>query len=414
MPQLLLHYVQLFLSYLKTFLRYFLREFWWLLLVLILGPIFLNLYRSYQKKEEQKKKEITDWVVLEIKINREILQTPKAMEQVFAGLHSFKKGSVSFEIVGFKREVLFCVRLPRAYRKLFESQLYAQYPEVDIKEIYDYFSTLPPFLPNKDYDLFGSEVIFTKANHYPIRTYPLFEEAKEEKRIDPLANLIEAASQLAAGEYLILQILIKPLDSDQEKKWIEEGQKEINKMLGKKEEKKITWQDWVAAFFRNLATGIYTPPVWPGGKKETAPGSVNLSSGDKDKIEQIENKISKLGFETSLRFVYLSPRTIYDEANILTFPAYFKQFNTENLNAFKLNDEATTEVKTKLFPARRTFVKKVNFYQKCKNRQKAETTIILNTEELASIYHFPVVKVKAPALVRTLSRKSEPPPNLPR
>jgi len=85
------------------------------------------------------------------------------------------------------------------------------------------------------------------------------------------------------------------LDSDQEKKWIEEGQKEINKMLGKKEEKKITWQDWVAAFFRNLATGIYTPPVWPGGKKETAPGSVNLSSGDKDKIEQIENKISKLG-----------------------------------------------------------------------------------------------------------------------
>lgn len=56
----------------------------------------------------------------------------------------------------------------------------------------------------------------------------------------------------------------------------------------------------------------------------------------------------------------------------------------------------------------------MNFYQKCKNRQKAETTIILNTEELASIYHFPVVKVKAPALVRTLSRKSEPPPNLPR
>jgi hypothetical protein len=37
----------------------------------------------------------------------------------------------------------------------------------------------------------------------------------------------------------------------------------------------------------------------------------------------------------------------------------------------------------------------------------------LNTEELASIYHFPVLKVKAPALIRSLSRKGEAPPNLP-
>jgi len=29
------------------------------------------------------------------------------------------------------------------------------------------------------------------------------------------------------------------LDSDQEKKWIEEGQKEINKMLGKKKRKRL-------------------------------------------------------------------------------------------------------------------------------------------------------------------------------
>ena len=391
---------------------FFLLEFWWVVFLIILGKIFINLYCSYRKKLEKKKKEIKDWVVLEVKINREILQTPKAMEQVFSGLHSMEKGNISLEILGLKKEINFLIRLPKEYRKLFESQLYAQYPEVDIKEVYDYFSTFPPFLPNKDFDLYGSEIIFKNADHFPIRTYPLFEEVKEEKRIDPLANLIESASQLQSSEYLILQMIISPLTSEKEKKWIEDGQKEINKLLGKKEEK-VGWQDWIGSFIRNLITAFYTLPVWPGEKKEEKLVSSPLSSGDKEKIERIEQKISKLGFKVSIRFIYISPRSIYDETNSLAFPAYFKQFNTENLNAFKINNLASTKIKSKLFKTRRTFVKKLNFYQKFKKREEIKKTIILNTEELASIYHFPVLKVKAPALIRSLSRKGEAPPNLP-
>jgi hypothetical protein len=391
---------------------FFLLEFWWVVLLIILGKIFINLYYSHRKKLEKKKKEIKDWVVLEVKINREILQTPKAMEQVFSGLHSMEKGNISLEILGLKKEINFLIRLPKEYRKLFESQLYAQYPEVDIKEVYDYFSTFPPFLPNKDFDLYGSEIIFKNADHFPIRTYPLFEEVKEEKRIDPLANLIESASQLQSSEYLILQMIILPLTLKKEKKWIEDGQKEINKLLGKKEEK-VDWRDWINSFLKNLITAFYTPPVWPGETKEEKPVSSPLSSGDKEKIERIEQKISKLGFEVSVRFIYISPRSIYDETNSLAFPAYFKQFNTENLNAFKINNLASTKIKSKLFKTRRTFVKKLNFYQKFKKREEIKKTIILNTEELASIYHFPVLKVKAPALIRSLSRKGEAPPNLP-
>ncbi|NMB92189.1 MAG: hypothetical protein GYA31_01005 [Parcubacteria group bacterium] len=387
--------------------------FWWLIIVIILGKLFFNYYRNYRKKIEKKKKEVSDWIVLEIKINREILQTPKAMEQVFAGLHSIKKGNIALEIMGLKKEIIFFVRLPKEYRKLFEAQLYAQYPEVDIKEVYDYFSTFPPFLPNKDFDLCGSELILTKPHHYPIRTYPFFEEPKEEKRIDPLASLIEAASQLQASEYLILQIILKPLDSEKEKKWIQEGTKEINKIIGKEEKKIVTWRDWFGAFVSNFITAIYTVPVWPESKSEEKTKQITTSSGDKEKVEQIEAKISKLGFEVSIRFIYIGARSIYDESASLSIPAYFKQFNTENLNSFKLNDSASTEIKTWLFKNRRTFLKKMNFYQLFKEREESQETIILNTEELASIYHFPVLKVKAPALIRALSRKGEAPSNLP-
>lgn len=418
MPFLSIHYykliqpIKVFFSLVFHIILVLLREFWWLLLFLFCLKILLNLSQSYKKKVEKKKKEIKDWVVLEIKVNREILQTPKAMEQVFAGLHSMKKGKISLEILSSKKEINFIVRLPKEYRKLLESQLYAQYPEIDITEIYDYFSFFPPFLPNKDFNLFGSEIIFTKADCYPIKTYPLFEEPKEEKRIDPLANLIEAASQLQASEYLLLQIIIEPLNSEKSKKWVETGRKEINKLLGIKEPKTITWHDWVHAFIKNLLLGLFTAPVWPESKKEEK-GTTSLSPGDREKIEKIEAKIAKLGFETSIRFLYFGPKEIYDETSSLAIPAYFKQFSTENLNAFKINEEATTEVKTNLFKNRRTILKKINFYQACKNRAPAQKTIVLNTEELASIYHFPVLKVKAPALVRSLSRKGEAPSNLP-
>jgi hypothetical protein len=39
--------------------------------------------------------------------------------------------------------------------------------------------------------------------------------------------------------------------------------------------------------------------------------------------------------------------------------------------------------------------------------------MILNTEELATIYHFPALKVVTPTLVRVLSKKGEPPAGLP-
>jgi len=132
-----------------TFCGLLLREFWWLIIPFVLGKVFFDLRRAQQKKNKEQKEEVQDWVVLEIKVNKEILQTPKAMEQVLAGFHSIKKGSISLEVVGVRGVVHFIVRAPREYKTLVESQFYAQYPELEIKEIDDYFSVLPSHLPDK-------------------------------------------------------------------------------------------------------------------------------------------------------------------------------------------------------------------------------------------------------------------------
>jgi len=401
------YYLRLFF----VFVREILFGFWWLIIFLILGKIFFDLRKRYLEKQRRKKEEIKEWVTLAVKINREILQTPKAMEQVFAGLHSLKDSSVSLEIFGQKKEVYFIARLPKRYKKIFESQIYAQYPELEIKEIEDYLAIFPPNLPNKFFDLWGGEIIFENQGCFPVQTYQFFEAAREEKRIDPLANLIEGISHLQEKEWLALQIIIKPLDS---KKWVESGKKEIDKMLGKKEPAKITWQDWTSAFFKNLAFSIFTPPVWPEEKKEEKSASSSVfSSGSKEIIEKIEQKISKLGFEATIRYLYIASPEVYDEINSLSVAAYFNQFNIKNLNSFRINENSLPEVKSKLFNKKRTFLKKIDFYQNFLSRQPGKETIILNTEELATIYHFPALKVKAPALIRILSKKGEPPTDLP-
>jgi len=110
------------------------REFWWILALIVLGKFFINLNKKYEEKKKKEKEEIKDWVTLQAKINREILQTPKAMEQVFNGLHVIEKGYICLELVGMDRELYFIVRAPKEYKNLVESQFYAQYPEIEIKE----------------------------------------------------------------------------------------------------------------------------------------------------------------------------------------------------------------------------------------------------------------------------------------
>ena len=402
-----------YLGIILVFLGRIFREFWWLLALIIFGKIFIDLNRKYEENKKKEKEEIKDWIVLQVKINREILQTPKAMEQVFNGLHVIEKGYICLELVGMDRELSFIVRAPKEYKNLVISQFYAQYPEVEIKEIDDYFLRLPAHLPNKDFDLWGTEIALEKENYYPIKAYSYFEELKEEKRIDPISSFAESIDKLQKTELLILEILIKPLSEKDEKKFIDEGKEKVNSMLGKKESKVATWQDWVVAFFKNLLLGIVEPLVWPTKEEKKNGGSPMLSPGEKNIIESIEKKINQLSFNIDIRLVYISPKKIFNESNVSAFMAFLKQFNSKDLNGFKINKDASTVLKTMILQNRRLFLKKMDFYQSCLKRKLAQNAMILNTEELATVYHFPALKVKTPALTRVLSKKGEPPIGLP-
>ena len=60
---------------------------WWIWLPIILFGLLINLWLVYV---QTKYKESIKWSLLEIRIPRELLRTPKSMEQILSGLYGLQ------------------------------------------------------------------------------------------------------------------------------------------------------------------------------------------------------------------------------------------------------------------------------------------------------------------------------------
>ncbi|MFA6495217.1 MAG: hypothetical protein WC246_02920 [Candidatus Paceibacterota bacterium] len=386
--------------------------------VFFLLPIFLfalwwELRLLYKRSEFIKKME---WEFLEIRISQNIIKTPQSMESVFAnlyGIYSFGikfldkylDGKVdrwlSFEMMGRDGGVSFYVRCTKGDRHLVESAIYSHYPEVEIIPATDYTARFPSVLPNDTYDLFGANYVLTKDNAYPIKTYLEFENPKDEKRVDLLASLTEALSKLKADEVAWIQLLVSPTGAPSGNDLKKQGDELIKKIIEERSPKRFDKE------------GVAIPSF----------GTFALTRGDQEVIKAIEEKTAKLPFQITLRFLYMDKKETFSPNNVAAVMGSFQQFNTRNMNGFKPEPTVFGGFTARLFPwykKVRVFAKKRRFYDYYVQRRfgysgrlRDEKLPVLNIEELATIFHFPSLVVKAPKLHTLPSRKGSPPVNLP-
>lgn len=370
------------------------------------------------------------WVLLEIKIPAGIEKTPKAMEQIFSavyGIYSFGfklfekylegrlfEDWVAFELVGFAGGVHFYVRTPAQWRDILESAIYAQYPDAEVHEAEDYMNLMPKTLPNKVYDVWGTDYHLIKANPYPIQTYEHFENAQEEKRLDPIAAITEVMSKLKNDEAIWIQIMVSPTDDA----WKKEGEALRDKLIGRKKAAPKNFFDAVWEFVKNLIFAAGQHPVWEESKKEEREAQsllFHMTKGELSAVEAIEKKISRLGFKTNIRFLYIDKRNSFTRSNIAAVMSTFHQFTTQDLNGFRPNIKTMTIVRgnLKLLKQRRLWFRKRRLFESYRRMYWPRKTSVLNVEELATIYHFPSLVVEAPLLRRLGAKKGEPPAGLP-
>lgn len=378
--------------------------------------------------------ETLEYTLLAIDIPKANEQSPKAVENMFdqiSGAHSTinfvgkwwygkMDPKFSFEIVSMDGYIQFLVWTEKKFRDLIEASVYAQYHDAEITEVEDYTDSLPKSFPDEQYNLWGAEFTETNKDVYPIQTYPFFEHSLSQEFKDPMAALMEILGSLRKNENVWMQYVVTMTDS----KWTKRSQEEINKIIGRK-----TKAD--SGFFRSIQdvfTGWVSDTVdqVSGKYREGKAGEStsvnlgvlsNLTPRELEMIKAIEAKEAKTGFIVKIRMIYFADREIYSPARgVSAVAGAFRQF-AGDFNGLKPESKITKTREFLFFSKSRLIKRQRNISASYKSRSNylgAGDGFILNAEELATIYHFPVIdSVKTAAIKKVDSKKIEPPIDLP-
>lgn len=405
---------------------------WWLPLPFFLFPKLKSIYEWYINDIYWSK---ANWMVLEVKIAKEIDRPLKAMEQVIANFWTlydpadFKERwfegkyllNFSLEIASIDGKIHFFVYLPGAMRKAFESAIYSQYPEVEIEQVMDYTRMVPQDIPNKDWDMWACNFKMMKKRCYPIKTYLNFfeptQEIEEERRVDPLAVLLEGMSRLRQGEQLWFQVMLKPILLDSEDDWKKEGEKELSRLL--KRPLPVEDNKTIVGEAYNLLLHNKEPFKSEEKVEPLLPPELHLSPGEKDMVQAIENKMAKSGFQATIRMILLGKRDVFFKPNLRLVLNLSSGVSTVNLNGLK-PFMTTKVVPPAFYRDQRLYIKKRKLFRRYLSRwsynfpQQPGGTLVLNPEEIATLWHFPGKAAMPAAGIETIeSKKAGPPANLP-
>jgi len=411
----------------------------WVLFVYAFGWMFVHGWLEWQQTKHLMKKE---YVVLAIEIPKLTEKDPgqalRGVENIFAHLaggHSsiswterwlrgVMQDQISLEVVSIAGHVQFIIFTTRVLRDLVEASVYAQYPEAQIMEVEDYAKNAPASYPDAEYDLWGTEMIPVKAglDLFPIKTYPMFEHSMSGELKDPIAVLLEALSRLGPGEQAWLQLIVVPIEQSAFK---EKGVALIKKLKGEKIVAKPNLAEQLVMLPFNLlievANGIMgSAPSDPKKAEKNAFEAkiFNLTPGERKVLEAVENKIAKIAYTCKIRFIYVGKKTVFKKPRIVSsFVGFMKQMNTNDMLALKPElKKVGLSGNLWFFKDKRNNLHKTRLIKHYRRRTAWDgmPPYYLNTEELATYWHFPhTFQVRAPQLKKMEAKTVEPPYNLP-
>lgn len=433
--------IQIDTAFLEQFLTMNGPEIFWYFFVRggfipIIITIIWGFYKVMMHNREIKNIMSHEYILLAIDVPKDTVQSPLAVENIFAllaGAHSsptkrekYWFGTVqpwfSLEIASIEGYIQYFIRTPAKFRDLVEAAIYSQYPDAEITEVEDYTYLVPvKKFPDPDWDMWGCDFIQVKDQSYPIRTYPQFEHGLTQEFKDPLGAMLENLSLLGPGEHFWIQLMIVPIGQTG---WKEHGDKLVKKMVGLKEAPKETMLDkMISAPMKALeAIGgeIMGGATAEQAKKKDDPEYLRMlamSPGQVNIVKAIEHKLTKIGYLAKLRAVYIGKKEVFKKTRAAhPFIGAVKQFNTVDLNSLKPELSKTgTSGGIILFKKQRLNKRRNVLLAAYRDRDPTVpmSPYVLNNEELATLWHFPTIEIKAPLVKKTEAKKSEPPISLP-
>lgn len=368
---------------LGSIFEFLLQWYVWLPIVAVL------LYLTWRNNQKAGHIQSVDPVLLVLEIPRTNDKQELAAEQLFASLHGILRDKVelkqsggvqehiSFEMASIDKMIRFYVWTPRHLQNFVEGQIYAQYPTVQIHEAEDDYTRrhiTHSVVNTTELTLVDNEVL-------PIKTFTNFE-------VDPLAGITATLAKLGdKDEELWIQVLARPIADD----WHHKASRYVEQI---KKGSLINFGGGKGMSFVSQLFGLlWKPPENGGGSAVTR----EISEREKTRIAEIEKKSVKLGYQVKIRMAYLGHDQNVARQRIQGLVGTFKQFNSTNLNGFRLAKSSFKREDITTYAAR-YFV---------------DSGYILNIEELASVFHLPHTNVETPNIVWASTKTAEPPAKLP-
>ena len=313
-----------------------------------LGYLFLQWYRQRNREAYS-----LGFKLLEVRVPRDNEIKIDAAEQMFAQLHTIHESGMkhfwktqehfSFEIVALKEDIRFCVSCSHELQDLLEKQIYGAYPMAEITEVdeYNIFSETGKVA-------FGA-LKLKGPNYSPIKLF-------KDLPTDPLSALTAALAKMGEGEGAAIQLVLSPASA----KWQHRG-------------------------------GQYLAQTKKG---ESDPEKAKFMA-DQRTYEALDSKISKPGFNVSIRIVVSSTSQQLAKMHLKNIMGAFAQFTSG------YNGLVKAKIRLKSF----FMIDFIYRYQPVWERKQS----VLNSEELATVFHFPNKMVETPH-IRWLNAKRAPAP----
>ncbi len=341
--------------------------------IILFGSLLgLLLMAAAVKRRRNQKQHAFDLTFLHVSLPNDNEVELEAAEHLFSSLAGLTKPflsrlfsgdyRISFEIVSKVEGIGFYVVVPDEISNFVEKQINGVYPGAEIDVVN----------PNEIWDR-GK---YTKVVEFKFKSYPYSPiKTYEDIKTDPLNLITSSMSKLDKDEVLAVQYVISPANDT----WRRAGRKYINAVKAK---------------MADTEKKYYT---------------------DENFIKKIEDKVSLPGFDTAIRVVSISKDKVTAQGHVNNMVSAFEQFADVNHNKLV--------VKTSLLGgalARRLVDDFI--YRRMRVRELTIPILdltffknmpVLNTAELATVFHFPNKDVQTPKIMWLTSRKSSAPVNLP-
>ncbi len=361
-----------------------------LIVVLAIGSYFL--YRYFKKRHLFQR--ANDLVMLEVRVPKKfereeyenlktVSEITSVMDQFFASLSSLYRGGakevlggqpiISFEFVAKNKEIIFFVGVPRDLHSLVEKQIHSFYSNASIE-------------PSGDFRIFKDDMITScgilstsRSYIYPIKTY-------SELTSDTIANITNTLSKIGEDSRASVQIIISPINQnwrgqvDWAMKKIQDGR---GVPLG------ISWWSRIS----------YLVSEFLSEAARNKPDELRkITPLQEETVKLLTQKSAKTGFVCQVKIVSLAKNKEQSRANLKNIFSSFGQFSSPDRNGFRLHEIGGSKEFLTHYILR-------TFYWGHR--------MILNSEELASIFHFPTEHVDTPGIRWHMAKRASAPANIP-